>query len=277
MTPADQKAREAAAISADVQLAADEIHRWAFGDDSVIKGRHDVRLRMERVMDAFARPPLPALSDDEREAIAMIVKRTNAKWAGPSMAEFANDPPTRTHYSIADQVLAYLAARRSPVPADTPSEVEHGADWSDWGIDHPEEGPSCKCGFNGSPEECAASRPTPPEDAAALIDEAERYAAAHESQPGGAWSGTAAILRRLIAALAARTDTASESPPGLELPVETPSAMGVSEDVTDDALLATLEEHYLVPQEDLDRDYERASLIRGLRAVAALAEGSDRG
>ncbi len=37
---------------------------------------------------------------------------------------------------------------------------EHGPDWSDWGIDHPEEGPSCKCGFNGSPEECAEVRST---------------------------------------------------------------------------------------------------------------------
>ena len=34
----------------------------------------------------------------------------------------------------------------------------HGADWSDWGYDHPEEGPSCKCGFNGSPDECKRSR-----------------------------------------------------------------------------------------------------------------------
>ena len=38
--------------------------------------------------------------------------------------------------------------------------AEHGPDWSDWGIDHPEEGPSCKCGFNGSPEECAGVRST---------------------------------------------------------------------------------------------------------------------
>ena len=35
---------------------------------------------------------------------------------------------------------------------------EHGADWSDWSEDHPEEGPSCRCGYNGSPEECVASR-----------------------------------------------------------------------------------------------------------------------
>lgn len=35
---------------------------------------------------------------------------------------------------------------------------QHGPDWSDWDIDHPEEGPSCKCGFNGTPEECESSR-----------------------------------------------------------------------------------------------------------------------
>lgn len=38
--------------------------------------------------------------------------------------------------------------------------TEHGPDWSDWGLDHPEEGPSCKCGFNGTPEECAEVRST---------------------------------------------------------------------------------------------------------------------
>jgi len=41
-----------------------------------------------------------------------------------------------------------------------PNDPEHRADWSDWGPDHPDEGPSCKCGFNGSPEECAAYRKT---------------------------------------------------------------------------------------------------------------------
>lgn len=47
---------------------------------------------------------------------------------------------------------------------------EHGPDWSDWGLDHPEEGPSCKCGFNGSPEECASSRAlaTEPTDSAVV-------------------------------------------------------------------------------------------------------------
>lgn len=31
----------------------------------------------------------------------------------------------------------------------------HGADWSDWDMLHPDEGPSCECGYNGTPEECA--------------------------------------------------------------------------------------------------------------------------
>ena len=35
---------------------------------------------------------------------------------------------------------------------------KYEADWSDWGIDHPEEGPSCSCGFNGTPEECLQVR-----------------------------------------------------------------------------------------------------------------------
>lgn len=28
-------------------------------------------------------------------------------------------------------------------------EALHQPDWSDWGIDHPEEGASCTCGYNG--------------------------------------------------------------------------------------------------------------------------------
>lgn len=45
-------------------------------------------------------------------------------------------------------------------PDETPDREnrDHGPDWSDWGIDHPEESPSCKCGHNGTPEECATDR-----------------------------------------------------------------------------------------------------------------------
>lgn len=43
------------------------------------------------------------------------------------------------------------------------------------------------------------------------------------------------------------------------------------EGMDDERLLAIFEEHYLVPQEDLDSEYERAGLLRGLRAVAALS------
>ena len=33
---------------------------------------------------------------------------------------------------------------------------DHGPDWSDW--QEGDEGPTCKCGFNGTHEECAAAR-----------------------------------------------------------------------------------------------------------------------
>lgn len=36
------------------------------------------------------------------------------------------------------------------------SPAKHGPDWSDW--QEGDDGPSCLCGFNGTPEECAASR-----------------------------------------------------------------------------------------------------------------------
>lgn len=36
--------------------------------------------------------------------------------------------------------------------------AEHKPDWGDYGIDHPEEGASCSCGYNGPYEECPEVR-----------------------------------------------------------------------------------------------------------------------
>lgn len=55
-----------------------------------------------------------AVHDDEvraltdRETIARVLKDTRIKWAGPSMAEFRDDPPTRKDLAQADAVLALL-------------------------------------------------------------------------------------------------------------------------------------------------------------------------
>lgn len=34
----------------------------------------------------------------------------------------------------------------------------HKPDWSDWGLDHPEEDAGCTCGYNGTFAECVESR-----------------------------------------------------------------------------------------------------------------------
>lgn len=234
-------------------LAGFDLHMQAGMPSHVILGGYESEQIIAH-MKAAGWGPLPAPSDDEREAIAMIVKRTNAKWAGPSMAEFANDPPTRTHYSIADQVLAYLAARRSPVPADTPSDEEIAAAAS---IALPvsgatQSGTAVQSGRNFRGAErvafaagarwALASRPTPPEDVAAVTDEAREWVQEENwesdyEQDGFNRPGTD-LIERLADALAART--ASESPSGLELPVETPSAVGASEGVTAQHVLELL-------------------------------------
>ena len=43
--------------------------------------------------------------DQKRESLAVLVKETEQKFAGPSLAEFANDPPIRKHYAVADAIL----------------------------------------------------------------------------------------------------------------------------------------------------------------------------
>lgn len=50
---------------------------------------------------AFSAP-----GSDDREALAAIVKQVSQKFGGPSMAEFANDPPIRKHYAVAEAILA---------------------------------------------------------------------------------------------------------------------------------------------------------------------------
>lgn len=43
---------------------------------------------------------------DDREALAAIVKQVSQKFGGPSMTEFANDPPIRKHYATADAIIS---------------------------------------------------------------------------------------------------------------------------------------------------------------------------
>ena len=43
-------------------------------------------------------------------------------------------------------------------PANSDQSGEHKPDWSDWGLDHPEEEAGCTCGYNGTFTECAESR-----------------------------------------------------------------------------------------------------------------------
>lgn len=54
-----------------------------------------------------------------------------------------------------------------PVAAHQPKyDQGHGADWSDWDMLNPDEDPSCECGYNGTPEECEASRRHQPHERA---------------------------------------------------------------------------------------------------------------
>lgn len=43
--------------------------------------------------------------DQNREALAGIVKKAEQKFGGPRLAEFANDPPIRKHYAVAEAIL----------------------------------------------------------------------------------------------------------------------------------------------------------------------------
>ena len=116
--------------------------------------------RMSDALEAAEKAHTP--TDDEREADEKAI--LNALYdSGEAFSgagdEVGTDETAILVDHVPDIVLA-LGFRRSEVPEPS---AEHGADWSDWGIDHPEEGPSCKCGFNGTPEECAESRrPTGP-------------------------------------------------------------------------------------------------------------------
>jgi hypothetical protein len=49
--------------------------------------------------------------------------------------------------------------RDEPAEPGPPDVAEHGPDWTD---SLPGEPPSCRCGYNGTPEECASAPPTPP-------------------------------------------------------------------------------------------------------------------
>lgn len=70
-------------------------------------------------LEPDASPP----TDDEREALALIVKRIAHKFGGPSMAEFENAPPIRKHYATAEAIIAAGFRRQGPITDD----LEYGA------------------------------------------------------------------------------------------------------------------------------------------------------
>lgn len=83
--------------------------------------RAEVYEGVTRVLAVFEKAHTP--TDDEREALARIVKDIAIKWGGPSMAEFADTPPIRKHYATADAILA-AGFRRSEVPEPSADEQE---------------------------------------------------------------------------------------------------------------------------------------------------------
>lgn len=101
----------------------------------------DLIRRLAEALEAAEKALTP--TDDEREALARIIKDITIKWSGPSLAEFANTPPIRKHYATADAILA-AGFRHTEVP-------------------EPSDDPTCICpntlGWHTT--ECVASRPEP--------------------------------------------------------------------------------------------------------------------
>lgn len=99
------------------------------------------------------------MSEHAPEDVEMVAKTLHAH-TGRSARDFPwghIDEFSRDYYrDNARRLLTRLDEARAD---RTNRASEHGPDWSDYSAaDHPEEGPSCKCGFNGTPEECAADR-----------------------------------------------------------------------------------------------------------------------
>ena len=127
----------------------------------------------------------PTASDDEREALATLINE--AVYKHLRIVDLTDEQQDDL-YAVVDAVLA-AGFRRSPVPADTPSERP----WS--------ESAWRKSDFVLVPSaehtQMMDARPTPPEDVAALIKLAREHI---ESE-----CDDADLIGRLAAALAART------------------------------------------------------------------------
>ncbi|MDR6691372.1 hypothetical protein J2X55_002284 [Microbacterium sp. 1154] len=77
------------------------------GSATLLRTFQGILRSQEKMRAALSTPP----ADDVREALAAIVKRTSQAFGGPSLAEFANDPPTRKHYATADAIRAAFEVR----------------------------------------------------------------------------------------------------------------------------------------------------------------------
>lgn len=131
-----------------------------------LDGSYDTEFVAEHLpLTVLFRPdaPQPALTDDVVERAARAIDP--APWRSEHPASLA------AREAVREKARAALDAARTGEACECErkgefwhaegchaGEAGHRPDWSDHGLDHPEEGPSCACGFNGTPEECEAAR-----------------------------------------------------------------------------------------------------------------------
>lgn len=112
---------------------------------------------MKSPTDAFENAEIAREEGSDRDALhrALVGVISNANSYPEKVQKHIlgqNTMPLRE--KVVDAVIAAGFSRQSP--ASTTAADAHGADWSDWQVG--DDGPSCSCGFNGTPEECERSR-----------------------------------------------------------------------------------------------------------------------
>jgi len=127
--------------------------------DALVSVRAERDAALARIAELEAKHPEGWSTEDRQAAYEQAALRWGDSADDPGTADYAAGAITgfilgAEWQKARETFISYKAIANEAEARIAEAAKLHRPDWSDWGIDHPEEGASCSCGANYSYDEC---------------------------------------------------------------------------------------------------------------------------
>ena len=151
--------------SARAELAQRVGHSLSeFIDDDAPLNEHFYVMGAEHVLKKFGLVEQASRKVETPTDLAGVCASAATRFDHVLDGELANPRRLSRGEWIAEAVAEAGYRKVEAAPSDTD---EHGNDWSGWQAG--DDGPSCRCGYNGTPDDCARSRSSQPVQVEAFV------------------------------------------------------------------------------------------------------------